>query len=147
MRVSWAQPDVSSTRVRMGRRRFVTKESPTAAASFRNHARLASIAIHSVGSAALNAQASTTWVPCVLTMRTCWPAPTRAALPRRAGMVMRSAIEALLVAAQAVAAAIVGDGGGAPVAQEGGRRLPDLDPEGPADGKGVTGIRPPHRHR
>src|SRR5882724_2319604 len=147
MSVSWAQPDVSSTRVRMGRRRFVTKESPTAAASFRNHARLASIAIHSVGSAALNAQASTTWVPCVLTMRTCWPARTPAAIPRRAGIVTRSGTEALLVAAQAVAAPIVGDGGRAPVAEQGGLRLPDLHPQGPADGEGVAGVRPPHRHR
>ena len=50
----------------MGRRRFVTNESPTAAASLRNHARLASMDIHSVGSSALNAQVSTTCVPCVL---------------------------------------------------------------------------------
>ena len=71
MSVSCAQLEVSSTSVRIGRRWFVTKESPTAAASFMNHARLASIAIHSVRSLALNAQASTTCVPCVFTTRTC----------------------------------------------------------------------------
>ncbi len=89
MRVSWAQAEVSSTSVRIGRRRFVTNESPTAAASFRNLARLASIAIHSVTSSALNAQVSTTWVPWVLTMRIRWPPRTRAATPRRAGIVTR----------------------------------------------------------
>src|SRR5437016_3906134 len=79
--VSWAHPDVSSTSVRIGRRRFVTNVSPTAAASFMNHARLASIDIHSVKSRALNAQASTTWVPWVFTTLMRCPAPTRAALP------------------------------------------------------------------
>jgi hypothetical protein len=64
--MSCAPPEVSSTSVRIGRRRFVRNESPTAARSLRNHARLASMDIHSVGSAALNAQVSTTCVPCVL---------------------------------------------------------------------------------
>ena len=76
----------------MGRRRFVTNESPTAARSFRNHARLASMDIHSVGSAALNAQVSTTCVPCVLMIVMRWPLLTRAALPRRAGIVTVSAV-------------------------------------------------------
>src|SRR6266567_606489 len=79
MRVSWAPPDVSSTRVRMGRRWFVRNASPTAARSFMNHARLASIDIHSVTSLALNAQVSTTCVPWVLMTLTRWPAATRAA--------------------------------------------------------------------
>src|SRR5256886_6098071 len=92
MSVSWAHPDVSSTSVRIGRRRFVTNVSPTAAASFMNHARLASIDIHSVRSRALNAQASTTWVPWVFTTLMRCPAPTRAALPRRAGIVTSSGL-------------------------------------------------------
>src|SRR5439155_11619447 len=74
MSVSWTQFEVSSTRVRIGRRWLVTNVSPTAAASFMNEARLASIDIHSVRSRALNAQASTTCVPCVLTTLMCWPA-------------------------------------------------------------------------
>src|SRR2546429_1164906 len=85
--ISCAQPDVSSTSVRIARRWFVTNASPTAAASFMNRARLASIDIHSVTSRALNAQASTTWVPWVLTTLMRCPAWTRAALPRRAGIV------------------------------------------------------------
>ena len=76
----------------MGRRRLVTNVSPTAAASFMNHARLASIAIHSVASPALNAQASTTCVPWVLTTLMRWPAGTRAAMPRRAGIVVSPAL-------------------------------------------------------
>src|SRR5438128_52339 len=87
MSVSWAHPDVSSISVRIGRRWFVTNVSPTAAASFMNHARLASIDIHSVTSRALNAQASTTCVPWVLTTLIRWAALTRAALPRPAGIV------------------------------------------------------------
>src|SRR6266545_5577618 len=90
MSVSCAHPEVSSTRVRMGRRWFVTNVSPTAAASFMNHARLASIAIHSDVSRALNAQASTTCVPWVFTTLMRRPALTRAALPRRAGIVTSS---------------------------------------------------------
>src|SRR5437879_131622 len=92
MRVSWAQPDVSSINVRMGRRWLVTNVSPTEAASFMNEARLASIDIHSVRSRALNAQASTTWVPWVLTILMCWPALACAALPPRAGIVTSSAL-------------------------------------------------------
>src|SRR2546422_8376922 len=57
-----------------------------------NHARLASIDIHSVRSRALNAQASTTWVPWVFTTLMRCPAPTRAALPRRAGIVTSSGL-------------------------------------------------------
>src|SRR2546428_6453633 len=56
------------------------------------HARLASIDIHSVRSRALNAQASTTWVPWVFTTLMRCPAPTRAALPRRAGIVTSSGL-------------------------------------------------------
>src|SRR5438309_1547923 len=67
------QLEVSSTRVRIGLRWLVTKVSPTPAASFMNEARLASIDIHSVRSRALNAQASTTCVPWVLTTLMCWP--------------------------------------------------------------------------
>src|SRR6266480_4771699 len=87
MSVSCAHPDVSSTSVRIARRWFVTNASPTAAASFMNRARLASIDIHSVTSRALNAQASTTWVPWVLTTLMRRPEWTRAAVPRRAGIV------------------------------------------------------------
>src|SRR5438094_3202352 len=90
MSVSWTQFEVSSTRVRIGRRWLVTNVSPTAAASFMNEARLASIDIHSVRSWALNAQASTTCVPCVLTTLMCWPALACAALPPRAGIVTSS---------------------------------------------------------
>src|SRR5262245_10395247 len=147
MRVSWAPPDVSSTRVRIGRRRLVRKVSPTAGTSFRNHARLASIAITSGGSAALNAQVSTTWTPWVLTTRTCWPARTRAALPRRAGIVTRSATRRVLGAAQRVAPVIVGHRQGPPLVQQGRIGLPDLDPEGAAHREGVGGIGAPHRHR
>src|SRR2546429_7822779 len=57
-----------------------------------NHARLASIDIHSVTSRASNAQASTTWVPWVFTTLMRCPAPTRAALPRRAGIVTSSGL-------------------------------------------------------
>src|SRR5207245_11145811 len=81
------QLEVSSTRVRIGLRWLVTKVSPTPAASFMNHARLASIDIHSVRSRALNAQASTTWVPWVFATLMRCPAPTGAAWPRRAGIV------------------------------------------------------------
>src|SRR4029453_13042748 len=84
------QFEVSSTRVRIGLRWLVTKVSPTVAASFMNEARLASIDIHSVRSRALNAQASTTCVPCVLMTLMCWPALACAALPPRAGIVTSS---------------------------------------------------------
>src|SRR5438128_10281657 len=57
-----------------------------------NHARLASIDIHSVRSRALNAQGSATWVPWVFTTLMRCPAPTRAALPRRAGIVTSSGL-------------------------------------------------------
>ncbi len=94
MSVSWAPPDVSSSSVRIGRRWFVRNASPTAARSFMNHARLASIDIHSVTSRALNAHVSTTCVPWVLMTLTRWPAATRAAAPRRAGIV-RSCVVAI----------------------------------------------------
>src|SRR4030095_16595582 len=112
--------------MRMGRRRLVRSVSPTAGTSFRNHARLASIAIHSVGSAALDAQVSTTWAPCVFTTRTCWPARRRAALPRRAGIVTSSAMGRILGAAQRVAPVVVGHRQGPPLAQLGGGGLPAL---------------------
>ena len=70
----------------MGRRWFVRKASPTAARSFKNHARLASMDIHSATSRALKAHVSTTCVPWVLMTLIRWPAATRAAAPRRAGM-------------------------------------------------------------
>src|SRR5262245_16596411 len=92
MSVSCAQPEVSSIRVMIGRRCVVTNVSPTAGVSFMNEARLASIDIHSVRSSALNAHASTTWVPEVLMTLIRWPALTRAAFPERAGIVTRSAI-------------------------------------------------------
>jgi hypothetical protein len=66
MSVSCAPPEVSSTRLRIGRRWLLRKVSPTEARSLRNHARLHSIDIHSATSLAANAQVSTTCAPCVL---------------------------------------------------------------------------------
>ena len=70
----------------------------------------AQTAIESIGDlkAALHAYVSTTCVPWVFTTRTCCPARTRAALPRRAGMVRRSAMRAVLGAMERVASVIVG---------------------------------------
>src|SRR4029079_5165855 len=89
---SAAQPAVSSTRVRIGRRCLVRKVSPTAGVSRRNAARLASIDIHSAGSLAAKAHVSTTWVAWVFITRTWRPAGTRAAAPRRAGIVCRAVL-------------------------------------------------------
>ena len=50
----------------MGRRRFVHEGVADGGPQLENHARLASMDIHSVTSRALNAQVSTTCVPCVL---------------------------------------------------------------------------------
>src|SRR4026208_2039669 len=79
-------------------------------------------------------------------MRMCWPARTRAAMPRRAGIVTSSAMQGLLGAAQGMAAAVVGHRGRAPAAQEVRRRLPDLHAERPAGGEGIAGVGAPHRH-
>src|SRR5262249_16155438 len=138
--VSWRPPAVSSASVRILRRRLVTKESPAAAASFMNQARLASMAIHSLGSAALKAQVSTTCVPCVFTTHTCCPARTRAALPRRARMVPSSliAVPPSRGLAQPVAAGVVRWRRRAPAGEELGRGLPDLDGQRPADVRAVS---------
>src|SRR5271165_7319209 len=69
-------------------------------------ARLCSIDMNSVMSWRLNAQVSTTCSPCVLMTRTTWPAVTKAALPRRAGMVMSGMLGPLLLAP------VCRDGGG-----------------------------------
>ena len=72
--------------VRIGRRRLVTSASPTAGMIWPMATRLCSIDMNSPRSPALNAQASTTCWPFVLTTLTCWPWRMRAALPRRAGI-------------------------------------------------------------
>src|SRR3989475_6020222 len=171
--VSGAHPDVSSTSVRIGRRRFVTNVSPTAAASFMNHARLASIDIHSVRSRALNAQASTTWVPWVFTTLMRCPAPTRAALPRRAGIVTSSGLTGPPffrrssagfagatrfwgwlggghlgpLRSKPVSPAVVRGLRRDPAGAELRARLPDLHGEGAAGREGIARVGPPHLHR
>src|SRR5262249_16538568 len=143
-----------------GRRWLVRKVSPTAARSFRNHARLASIDIHSLTSLALNAHVSTTWVPCVLMTLTRWPAATRAAAPRRAGMscwvvaMEFSSLRApvgcrktcLLAAAEAVVASVARDLGRAPTVEQRGVGLPDLHAEGAARAEGIARLLAPHLH-
>src|SRR6266481_4949906 len=62
-------PEVSSTRVRIGRRRFVTSASPIAGMIRPIATRLCSIDMNSLRSAALNAQVSTTCCPLVLATR------------------------------------------------------------------------------
>src|SRR4029450_11020275 len=116
----WAPPEVSSTRVRIGRRWVVRKASPTAARSFKNHARLASIDIHSATSRPLKAHVSTTCVPWGLMTLIRWPAVTRAAGPRGWeivgvwGVAIGPFALARLAAAEPMVSAIVGDRGRAP---------------------------------
>src|SRR5229473_349107 len=154
MRVSWAPPEVSSTRVRIGRRWLVRNVSPRAARSFMNQARLHSIDIHSVTSFALNAQVSTTCEPWVLITLTRWPFVTRAATPRRAGIVRISVVAMArspgllsLAAPQPVVAAIVGGGGRPPAREQRRIGLPDLHPERPAGRQRIPRLGPPHLHR
>src|SRR5216683_1012098 len=154
MRVSWAPPEVSSTRVRIGRRWLVRNVSPRAARSFMNQARLHSIDIHSVTSFALNAQVSTTCEPWVLITLTRWPFVTRAATPRRAGIVRiwvvamaRSPGLLSLAAPQPVVSAIVGGGGRPPAREQRRIGLPDLHPERPAGRQRIPRVGPPHLHR
>src|SRR5712664_1473053 len=154
MRVSWAPPEVSSTRVRIGRRWFVRNVSPRAARSFMNQARLHSIDIHSVTSLALNAQVSTTCEPRVLITVTRWPFATRAATPRRAGIVWicvvaisRSPGPRSLATPQPVVSAIVGGGGRPPAREQRRIRLPDLHPERPTGREGIPRVGTPHLHR
>src|ERR1700737_220384 len=151
---SWAPPGGSPTGVRRGRRWFVGKVSPRAARSFMNQARLHSIDIHSVASLALNAQVSTTCEPCVLITLMRWPFATRAATPRRAGIVWirvvamsRSSAPLSLAPPQPVIPAIVGGGGGPPAREQRRIRSPDLHPERPAGREGITRVGAPHLHR
>ena len=58
--------DVSTTMVKIGRRRLVTKTSPVATITRAKAVRVCSIDMNSDGSAALNAQVSTTCWPWVL---------------------------------------------------------------------------------
>src|SRR5437867_7777191 len=78
----------------MGRRRFVYRLSPTSGISFSRRERVCSMDMNSRTSAALNAQVSTTWLPCVLISLTCHPAATRMAFPVRAGIDVISAVMA-----------------------------------------------------
>ena len=87
MSVSWMPGEVSSSRVRMGRRLFVTMLSPTLARNRFVAVRVCSIDMNSVTSAWLKAQVSMTCWPWVLITLSRRPASTKAALPRRAGMV------------------------------------------------------------
>src|SRR5258705_13015151 len=153
MRVSWAPPEVSPTRVRIGRRWFVRNVSLRAARSFMDLARLHSMGIHSVTSLALNAQVSATCEPRVLITVTRWPFATRAATPRRAGIVWicvvaisRSPGPRSLAAPQPVVSAIVGGGGRPPARAPRRIRLPDLHPERPAGREGVPPLGTPHLH-
>ncbi len=88
----------SSIAVKIGRRRLVTKESPNLGMILARAVRVCSIDINSgdinSGEPAsardcwLNAQVSTTCWPWPFMTLTCCPARTKAALPRRAGIVM-----------------------------------------------------------
>src|SRR5258707_430173 len=77
-------PDVSSIRVRIGRRRLVTSASPIPGMIRPIATRLCSIDMNSLRSTALKAQVSTTCWPLVLTTRAFWPRRRRSALPWRA---------------------------------------------------------------
>src|SRR5215510_530217 len=79
--------ELSSTMVRIGRRLFVYMMSPGFGMMWPICGRVCSIDMNSWRSSALKAQVSTTCVPWVLIILTCWPFVTRAALPRRAGIV------------------------------------------------------------
>src|ERR1051325_2055574 len=79
-------PEVSSMRVRIGRRRFVTSVSPIPGMIRPIATRLCSIDMNSLRSASLNAQLSTTCCPFVLTTRAFCPRRRCSAFPRRAGI-------------------------------------------------------------
>src|SRR3989442_15058447 len=138
-----------------------------------NRARLASIDLGAVRSAVLNPQASTSWVPWVFTTLMSWPAPTRAALPRRAGIVTSSGLTGppffrRSSAGFAGATRFWGWLGGGhlgplrskpvppavvrglrrdPAGAELRARLPDLHGEGAAGREGIARVGPPHLHR
>src|SRR5579863_6918462 len=85
-------PELSSVRVRIGRRRLVTSRSPTPGMIRPIATRLCSIDMNSVMSSAQNDQVSTTCWPVVLMTRTVWPRRRRIALPRRAGISISTAL-------------------------------------------------------
>src|SRR6185312_14286821 len=83
-------PEVSSVRVRIGRRLLVRRISPGLGTRCRLCARVCSLELNSPRSARLKAHVSTTCSPWVLMTVTVWPADTNAALPRRAGISIAS---------------------------------------------------------
>ena len=85
MKVSWMPGEESSSRVRIGRRRLVTRASPGRGVMRSSQARACSMERNSFRAAALKAQVSQTWVPWVLMIRIAWPRSSRTARPQRAG--------------------------------------------------------------
>src|SRR6202790_5329668 len=85
-------PEVSSIRVRIGRRLLVRNTSPGLGTRCRLCARVCSFDMNSPRSARLKAQVSTTCSPWVLMTVTICPTATKAALPRRAGISMGESV-------------------------------------------------------
>src|SRR6478736_5662621 len=88
--MSWMPAVVSASRVRMGRRRFVTNCWPTRGKSRFTYTRVCSAEWYSERSSAQKAKTSATWPPSGSTTRMRSPADMRSAWPSRAGMRMVS---------------------------------------------------------
>src|SRR6476619_4245572 len=84
--MSWMPAVVSASRVRMGRRRFVTNCWPTRGKRRFTYTRVCSAEWYSERSSAQNAKTSATWPPSGSMTRTRSPADMRTAWPSRAGM-------------------------------------------------------------